>query len=61
MGHAWESGILKYHVRTLGDINIVGRSVLECVAEKLEVNCGPIKLVQERVQRRTFAIALLTF
>lgn len=37
MGHAWKTGILKYHVRPLGDINTVGRSILECVAEKLNV------------------------
>jgi len=37
MGHAWKTGILKYHVRALGDINTVGRSILEYVAEKLDV------------------------
>jgi len=37
MGHAWKIGILKYHVRALGDINTAGRSILECVAEKLDV------------------------
>jgi len=37
MGHAWKTEILKYHVRPLGDINTVGRSILECVEEKLDV------------------------
>jgi len=37
MGHTWKTGILKYHVRALGGINTVRRSILECVAEKLDV------------------------
>jgi hypothetical protein len=59
MGHAWKTGNLKYHFIALGDINTAGRSIVECVAEKLDVSCGLIKLPQDRVKRRTFMIALL--
>jgi hypothetical protein len=37
MGHAWKTGNLKYHFIALGDINTAGRSILECVAEMLDV------------------------
>jgi len=43
MGHAWKTGILKYF-RALGDINTAGTSILECVAEKLDVKLWTRKI-----------------